>query len=331
MAGKSVLIKEILRYRRQLFTTEFSAIFYCMPEAPFNASTQKYVEELKHICPDIQIIENLPGLELLQSSELPKLFVLDDLMESIFSTPYMSEFFTRTSHHFSNSIIFTSQNYFNNKRDLTITRNLSYKLIFYKTGELTYMSSICRQFSRDPSFLEKIFALLEHEESPNGIDNKFILFDSHPKATMRQFPVRAMILPRKNGEIRPLLFKNHWVSCLLVFWNLIRKKFLSCHLPYKINCIIHRDKFVLINPCFLNSNVACQFSFKISKRIRDSHDEFYGPVTWTSYLMAIYNSHVPLNSQLPSLTLTIRKIVNFYMSHFKNFAKGIFKCNAYCI
>lgn len=208
MAGKSLLIKEIVRYRRQLFTTEYSAIYYCLPETPFNSGFEKFTHDLKIICPEIRILENLPSPDLLRESELPKLFILDDLMEEIFKSNFMPEFFTRGSHHFSNSIIFTSQNYFNTKKDLTIMRNLSYKIIFHKSGELIYMSSICRQFSRDPNFLEKIFALLEEEECPNVIDNRFILFDSHPNVAMRSFPIRAMILPRKDGEIRPLLFKN---------------------------------------------------------------------------------------------------------------------------
>lgn len=107
MAGKSLLIKEIIRFRRQLFTTEYSAIYYCLPESPFNSGFEKFTHELKTICPEIQILENLPSLDLLRASELPKLFILDDLMEEIFKSNFMPEFFTRGSHHFSNSIMFT--------------------------------------------------------------------------------------------------------------------------------------------------------------------------------------------------------------------------------
>ena len=207
MAGKSYLIKKILHYRRQLFTTEYSAIYFCMPEQPFNSGFEKYKSELKTICPEIQIIDNLHTLDMLRSSELPKLFILDDLMEEIFSSAYLPQFFTRASHHFSNSIIFTCQNYFNSKKDLTITRNLNYKIIFNKSGELIYFSSICRQFSRDPHFLHKAFSLIDEQETPNGIDNRFILLDDHNENPLKTFPVRAMILPRQDGVIRPLLFK----------------------------------------------------------------------------------------------------------------------------
>jgi len=207
MAGKSQLIKEILRYRRQLFTTEYPSIYFCMSEARNNSGFEQYIREVKSICPDVQIIEGLPTLDLLRSSELPKLFILDDLMEALFTNNNTVELFTRDSHHYSNSIVFTSQNYFSSKRDLTIMRNLSYRIIFFKSGELTYMSSISRQFSRDPAFLEKVFAMLRTEDTPREIDKKFVLIDSHPQDPLPIFPVRAIILPREDGEIRPLHFR----------------------------------------------------------------------------------------------------------------------------
>jgi len=209
MAGKSMLIKEVLRFRRQLFTTEYQNIYYCMPEGPLNTGTQRYIAELKQLCPGLQILEDLPSMELMRSSELPKLFILDDLMQQIFASPVMEQLFTAASHHFSNSIIFTMQNYYSSKKDLTIQRNLTYRIIFQKSGELRYMRSISSQFSTDANFLDKCFALLDEEESPNsGVDNKFVLFDGHPQAPLRQFPVRGMILPRKDGEIRPILFSH---------------------------------------------------------------------------------------------------------------------------
>lgn len=205
MSGKSQLIKEVLKYRQQLFTTHYDVIYYCLPETIFSSS-RAYLEELKKICPEIKIIEGLPSLSLLRSSELPKLFVLDDLMKEIFSNPNIEELFTQASHHYSNSIIYTSQNYFNSKRDQTIVRNLSYKIIFCKNVDLRYMRDLSSQFSTNPKFLNGCFALLSQQPAPNGIDNKFILIDCHPQSPMSQFPIRGMILPGKDGEIRPLLF-----------------------------------------------------------------------------------------------------------------------------
>lgn len=75
MSGKSELIKEILRYRNQLFTTHYDAIYYCLP-AHLMTANEEYLKQLKSICPDVRIIENEPPLSLLRESKLPKLFIL---------------------------------------------------------------------------------------------------------------------------------------------------------------------------------------------------------------------------------------------------------------
>ena len=55
-------------------------------------------------------------------------------MAQIFSNKDMEELFTQSSHHYSNSVIYTSQNYFNSKKDQTIIReNLSSKINVYST------------------------------------------------------------------------------------------------------------------------------------------------------------------------------------------------------
>jgi len=198
---------EILRYRNQLFTTNYDAIYYCLPESIFQTS-QGFINELRKVCPDIRIIEGEPQLSLLRGNTLPTLFILDDLMSQIFSNKQNEDLFTQSSHHFSNSVIYTSQNYFNSKRDQTIIRNLSYKIIFFKNVELRYMREISSQFSTDPKFLTNCFSLLNKQETPLELNRKFILVDQHPQSPMAQFPIRGMILPGFDGQIRPLLFTS---------------------------------------------------------------------------------------------------------------------------
>jgi len=75
MSGKSRLIKEILKYRNQLFTTHYDAIYYCLPGHLLLAN-EDFIKELKSVCPDIRILENEPPASLLRESKLPKLFIM---------------------------------------------------------------------------------------------------------------------------------------------------------------------------------------------------------------------------------------------------------------
>jgi len=129
-------------------------------------------------------------------------------MSQVFHNKNMEQLFTQASHHFSNSVIFTSQNYFNLKRDQTIVRNLSYRCIFNKKAEMRYMREISLSFTTDPLFLDGCFAMLKKQKHPIELNQKFILVDNHVNSPLSDFPFRGMILPREDGEITPLLFQS---------------------------------------------------------------------------------------------------------------------------
>ena len=54
---------------------------------------------------------------------------LDDLSQEILKNPFVEQMFLQHSHHNRASIIFTTQNYFNNG-SRNIIRNCNYKIIF---------------------------------------------------------------------------------------------------------------------------------------------------------------------------------------------------------
>ena len=94
------------------------------------------------------------------------------------------------------------------KKDQTIARNLSYKIIFNKVVEERYMRDISSQISNDSKFMKHCFSLLGKQESPNELNKKIILIDQHPQSSWSKFPIRGMILPKSDGHIRPLLFSS---------------------------------------------------------------------------------------------------------------------------
>lgn len=202
-SGKSSLMLEIIRYRKLLFTTEFQEIYFCVPANHLGVA-KEYIEKLKSVCPTIRILTGLPPLTLFQSSRVPKLFMLDDMVEDVFREAYMEDVFTKLSHHWENSIIYTTQNYFNTKRNQTIVRNLNYRIIFNCNTQRRYMADLSSQISSDSNFLRNVFFKLESMEPSNNY--LYVLIDQNNISPLKKYPVRAKILPDGDGEIRPLIF-----------------------------------------------------------------------------------------------------------------------------
>lgn len=208
MAGKTLLIMEMLKHRKQLFTTEFDRIFYFMP---MNLRSQQddFIKKLEAVVPRIQIEHSAPKIEMFNYSNLAKLIVLDDMMGQIFTDQEYEDLFTQYSHHTSLSIIFTSQNYFAAKASRTIMRQLPYKIIFNDRGQPSYIESISKQITGKTQALPEIFRRLEKEcddENPVLIQ-PYVLHDSHPNSPLRMYTLRTGILPNEDGKIIPRIFE----------------------------------------------------------------------------------------------------------------------------
>lgn len=74
-SGKSSMIFEILKNHRELFTTSFSRVVFCIPSTHYNAYAE-YISKLKSVYPDIEIAVDIPKLGDLRADRLPKLFIL---------------------------------------------------------------------------------------------------------------------------------------------------------------------------------------------------------------------------------------------------------------
>lgn len=152
------------------------------------------------------ILEDLPNVSHFQASSLPKLFLLDDLVDAVHAQKEMEHVFTKLSHHFGNSILYTSQNYFNARKNQTIERNLNYRIIFYSNTQRRYMQEISLHLSSDPQFLRKVFNQLE--EKRKETEPLYILIDANEISPLRKYPVRSYIFPNKENKIQPIIFNT---------------------------------------------------------------------------------------------------------------------------
>lgn len=119
---------------------------------------------------------------------------------------YMQDAFTKSSHHWENSIIYTTQNYFHAKQSQNIIRNLHYKIIFNAATQRRYMSEISLHISSDAQFKKKVFHQLSEMEPHN--DHLYVLIDGHVHSPLKRYPCRTNILPDEDGEITPLVFET---------------------------------------------------------------------------------------------------------------------------
>ncbi len=96
MAGKSSLILELLKHREVVFNSTFERIVFTTDEDTFE-DKKSYLENLRKVCPEIEIMPGIPNLldlGLLFQPDKPKLLVMDDMAEMIVKDKAMMGLFT---------------------------------------------------------------------------------------------------------------------------------------------------------------------------------------------------------------------------------------------
>ena len=132
MSGKSTFVHHVIKFREHIYDQTFEKIFYALPEASSHLH-QEYLQNLRLVYPDIQIVEGLPNISELNIREdkSPKLLVIEDMMQGAFGSQMILDLLTKDSHHCNCSVIITCQNYFLPTRfGRTFVRNCSEKVIF---------------------------------------------------------------------------------------------------------------------------------------------------------------------------------------------------------
>lgn len=110
-SGKTSLILGLLKHRKTMFDKVFSHIFYCLPES-LSQDHHTFVEKLKNIDANINIVSGIPSFSSIGVLEGAKLIILDDMIFEIVKSPAIFEAFTISSSHSSISLIISSQNCF---------------------------------------------------------------------------------------------------------------------------------------------------------------------------------------------------------------------------
>ncbi len=208
MAGKSTFALELIRHRHIVYDKDFERIIYALPEDSMHLH-QVFLETLRNIYPKIEIVEGLPNInELhLKDDNVPKLLIIDDMMQGTFGSKSMLDMITKDSHHCNCSLVVTCQNIFMPTRyGRTFVRNCSEKVIFFDKTDANQLSILTRQiFPRFPYFLQDCFDWIFSHRRNDLL--KYLLIDS---SSLSHLPynaiVRSCIFPDKDGIVRMRLF-----------------------------------------------------------------------------------------------------------------------------
>ena len=164
-SGKTTFLLKLLNEYKDLIEPIPKSILYCYGEF------HSYVPKLQKV--GINVYAGIPPEEILARQPKPLLLILDDLMLSI-DEHYLSNLFTRKSHHGNMGIIFLTQNLFEKK--IKVARvNSQYLVLMRSPAHALQVRTIGTQI-----FPRQLDYLLQAYKSATSLPYGYLLIDLHP-------------------------------------------------------------------------------------------------------------------------------------------------------
>jgi hypothetical protein len=167
-SGKTEFVKNIIRYRNDLFTTPTERIIFVF----------RYRQSWFGEFPYIEFTTEVPPL---LNPEQPSLVIIDDLACEKSVLKECASLFVRGSHHMNASVIFISQNLFISSPDFrTISLNASQFILFKTVRGLHQIEMLGRQIFGIKNSKEFIAAYRDATERPYS----YLLLDLEPNQVL---------------------------------------------------------------------------------------------------------------------------------------------------
>lgn len=140
-SGKTFFVKRLLENIKDMYTHNIpSQVIYCY------GVWQKTFEKLEKDLSFISFHKGLPLASELEYSTVHRLFILDDLMQECIDSPVIRKTFTEGTHHSNISVIFISQNLFQQgKNARTISLNCWYIVLFKNYRDVNQIKVLATQ------------------------------------------------------------------------------------------------------------------------------------------------------------------------------------------
>lgn len=130
MAGKTTYLKNVIKYRSDIFDHDFSRIIYSCPDT---LNDQSMSDDLKLLFPNIEIINGIMSVDSLglRTDKSHKLLLFDDQFDLVCNSKVILDIFCLYSHHYNISIIVTGHNIFLKSKYGTTLRKCHIKNNFF--------------------------------------------------------------------------------------------------------------------------------------------------------------------------------------------------------
>ena len=159
-SGKSMFCMRLIRNAKECIAPPPERIVYCY----------SVYQLLFDQFPDVEFVEGLPDLNMFDGVKRT-LLIIDDLMHETNET--VSKLFTRVSHHRNVSVVYLTQNLFNNnKPNRTISLNAHYIILFKNVRDATQVQCLARQM-----FPRKSEAMMQGYKDATGKPYGYSLVD----------------------------------------------------------------------------------------------------------------------------------------------------------
>ena len=180
-SGKTQFVFRMIRERVNFITPPPERIVWC-----FGC----YQETFRDLSDQIEFVEGMPGPDLLDKDRRT-LIIIDDLMCETNSS--VTSLFTKDSHHKNASVVYISQNLFNNgKENRNISLNTHYLILFKNPRDAAQISHLAKQiFPGRVKYLTEAFA--DATSQPYG----YLLVDLKT-TTPDELRLRTEIFPDEN-------------------------------------------------------------------------------------------------------------------------------------
>ena len=182
-SGKSMFCMRLIRNAKECIAPPPERIVYCY----------SVYQPLFDQFPDVEFVEGLPDLNMFDGVKRT-LLIIDDLMHETNET--VSKLFTRVSHHKNVSVVYLTQNLFNNnKHNRTISLNAHYIILFKNVRDATQVQCLARQM-----FPRKSEAMMQGYKDATGKPYGYLLVDLTQPMDDR-YRLRTKIFPGEDGEV----------------------------------------------------------------------------------------------------------------------------------
>lgn len=191
-SGKSTFLLKFIRENADLIMPKPQSILYCFGEM---SSIVPFLQKS-----GVNVYAGVPPEDLLKSFPKPLLLILDDLLLSI-DEKYLSELFTKKSHHQNFGIVFVTQNLF--ERKIKVARqNAQYLVIMRSPNSVLAVRNIGVQL-----FPRQLDYFLDAYRQATSCPYGYLVIDmhasSHPSLRLRtnifkEDEERVIFIP-KNG------------------------------------------------------------------------------------------------------------------------------------